>query len=60
MNESVDEDDKDEEQSQPHDKAYHMATECRKMLSNEDETVEKSDTTLPERRNEDSVEGSSS
>ncbi|XP_045025556.1 LOW QUALITY PROTEIN: PHD finger protein 12 [Daphnia magna] len=59
-NESSDEDDKNEEQTQPQEEAHQIAAECKKMLSNEGEAAEESDTVLPERRKEESVEGSSS
>jgi hypothetical protein len=59
-NELIDEENKDREQSRLQEDAQQIAADCEAMFSNEGETVGKFDTTLPERRDKESVEASSS
>ncbi|XP_046445149.1 PHD finger protein 12-like isoform X2 [Daphnia pulex] len=59
-NELIDEENKDREQSRLQEDAQQIAADCEAMFSNEGETVGKFDTALPERRDKESVEGSSS
>ncbi len=58
-NELIDEENKEREQARLDD-AQQIAADCEAMFSNEGDPVGKFDTTLPERRDKNSVEGSSS